>query len=116
MDDVYRNTMLVDIYGKLLTERQYETLDLYYNNDYSLGEIASHMGISRQGVYDNIRRSKKVMRDFEDKLGLVDSHLKWKKGMEAVLAQLRSINRNKIDYRDKKVLKNIEKNLLNMLK
>ena len=49
MQDVLRITLLLDFYGKLLTRRQYDIMDLHYNGDYSLGEIADHLNITRQG-------------------------------------------------------------------
>ena len=50
-------SMLLDFYGELLTDKQRECLDLHYNEDLSLSEIAEQLGISRQGVWDNIRRA-----------------------------------------------------------
>lgn len=64
-------TMLYDFYGDMLTEKQAEAIDLYYNEDLSLAEIAEPLGISRQGVRDNIKRGEKQLFDLEEKLGLV---------------------------------------------
>ena len=63
--------LLLDFYGELLTEKQRECYDLHYNEDLSLAEIAEQCGISRQGVWDNIRRAEATLRDFEEKTGLV---------------------------------------------
>jgi predicted DNA-binding protein YlxM (UPF0122 family) len=62
--------LLFDFYGDLLTEKQRESLDYYYNDDLSLGEIAAVHGISRQGVRDNIKRAEAILLEMEDKLGL----------------------------------------------
>ena len=62
--------LLLDFYGDLLTEKQREALDFYYNEDLSLGEIGANLGISRQGVRDNIKRAEAVILEMEDKLGL----------------------------------------------
>lgn len=62
---------LFDFYGPLLTKKQQEYLSLYYQNDFSLGEIAENFDISRQAVYDNINRSEKLLKNYEDKLHLV---------------------------------------------
>ena len=53
-----RQTMLLDLYGDLLTDKQRECYDLHYNEDLSLSEIAEQLSISRQGVWDNIRRAE----------------------------------------------------------
>ena len=63
-------TMLFDFYGDILTERQKEFYDLYYNEDLSLGEIAENYGITRQGVRDVIVRAEAILTDLEDKTGL----------------------------------------------
>lgn len=63
--------MLMDFYGQLLTDKQYEALDMYYNEDLSLAEIADEEEISRQGVRDAIKRGEKLLNGYEEKLGLV---------------------------------------------
>ena len=70
-NQTYRMTMLYDFYGEVLTDRQKEFFDLYYNEDLSLGEIAENYGISRQGVRDVIVRAEAVMTEIEDKTGLM---------------------------------------------
>ena len=70
-DGLVNNTMLFDFYGELLTEKQKEYYDLHYNEDLSLGEIAEQSGISRQGVWDIIRRAEAAMQSVEDKTGLI---------------------------------------------
>lgn len=62
--------LLLDFYGDLLTEKQRESLDFYYNDDLSLGEIGANLGISRQGVRDNIKRAEAILLEMEEKLGL----------------------------------------------
>lgn len=69
-ETVYR-TMLFDFYGELLTEKQREYFDLHYNADYSLSEIAEMTGISRQGVWDIIKRAEETLRKTEEKTGLI---------------------------------------------
>ena len=61
---------LLDFYGDLLSERKHSVMDLYYNEDLSLGEIAEEIGISRQGVHDIIKKSEDELRFYEEKLGL----------------------------------------------
>ena len=67
-NQTYRMTMLFDFYGELLTERQKEFFDLYYNEDLSLAEIAENAGISRQGVRDGIKRGEQILQEMEEKL------------------------------------------------
>lgn len=62
--------ILLDIYGKLLTDKQYDVLDLYYNDDLSLAEIAEQYDISRQGVHDSIKRGEELLLNYESVLGL----------------------------------------------
>ena len=70
-NQAYRMTMLFDFYGDLLTERQREFYDLYYNEDLSLAEIAENYGISRQGVRDVIVRAEAAMSEIEEKTQII---------------------------------------------
>lgn len=69
--DTFQMSMLFDFYGELLTEKQKQLFDLYYNDDLSLTEIAENSGITRQGARDAIMRGEAVLRETEDKIGLV---------------------------------------------
>ncbi|NCB04937.1 MAG: putative DNA-binding protein [Clostridia bacterium] len=82
--DTYRMSMLFDFYGELLTEKQKELFDLYYNEDLSLSEIAEHVGITRQGVRDAIMRAEEVLRDTEDKLKLMKRYGSIEKQIEKI--------------------------------
>ena len=77
-------TVLLYFYGELLTEKQRECCELYYNEDLSLSEIAEQSGISRQGVWDNIRRAESALREFEEKTGLIRRLGEQRKGLEAI--------------------------------
>lgn len=84
-NQTYRMTMLFDFYGELLTERQKEFFDLYYNEDLSLAEIAENAGISRQGVRDVIVRAEAIMTDLEDKTGLMKRFMLMQQQVQAIL-------------------------------
>ena len=64
--------MLYDFYGELLTPRQKEVLQYYYEENYSLSETAEELGVSRQAVHDTIHKAEKALRSYEQKLGLVE--------------------------------------------
>ena len=94
-NQTYRMTMLFDFYGEVLTERQKEFFDLYYNEDLSLAEIAENYGISRQGVRDVIVRAEAIMTELEDKTGLLKRFMQMKDKLSAIeeaAAQIRTIN------------------------
>ena len=71
MDKFARVALLADFYGPLLTEKQRNVLDLYYQQDFSLAEIADLSKISRQGIHDLLKRTEQNLAQYEDKLGLV---------------------------------------------
>lgn len=77
-------SLLMDFYGQLLTEKQLEALEFYYNDDLSLAEIADEMSISRQGVRDFIKRGEKQLSEFEQKLGLAGRFEKIKDKIEKI--------------------------------
>lgn len=70
MEKNLKYSALLSIYGALLTEKQLSTMEYYYDDDLSLGEIAENTGISRQGVRDFIKRAEEMLDFYEEKLGL----------------------------------------------
>ncbi|MBP3520551.1 MAG: DNA-binding protein [Oscillospiraceae bacterium] len=95
-NQAYRMTMLYDFYGDMLTDRQKEFYDLYYNEDLSLAEIAENYGISRQGVRDVIVRAEATLTELEDKTGIIKRFHKMQEELAAMedtvdgIAQLNS--------------------------
>lgn len=94
-NQTYRMSMLFDFYGDLLTDRQKEFYDLYYNEDLSLAEIAENYSISRQGVRDVIVRAEAAMTEIEDKTHLIRRFHEMRKQLQEISAaaqQIKSVN------------------------
>lgn len=87
MDKNVRICLLFSFYRNMLTKRQIDCVDLYYNEDLSLAEISELLGITRQGVRDNIKRAEHTMNDTEERLGLVSKFL----GISEKLAKIDDI-------------------------
>ena len=78
----HRINALFDFYGPLLTERQQTLMRCYFHDDYSLGEIAAEFQISRQAVYEHLKRAEAVLEDYERKLGLAARHADLHKNLD----------------------------------
>lgn len=87
LDQTTTDILLLDIYGPMLTERQHSMLRQYLEEDLSLGEISQLEGITRQGVRDSIVKGQTILRETEQKLGLLRKELE----LHSVLEQLESI-------------------------
>lgn len=85
-NDAFSMTLLFDFYGELLTEKQKTYFDLYYNQDFSLAEIAEEEGISRQGVHDTLNRTEATLRNFEEKTGFVARAMERKTALETIVS------------------------------
>ncbi|KPU28242.1 DNA-binding protein [Caloranaerobacter sp. TR13] len=83
--------LLFDFYGKLLSDRQYTIIEMYYIHDLSLSEIGEQLNISRQGVHDILKRAEKRLLNYEEKLGLVEKFLKDKDKIKIILKRLNLI-------------------------
>ena len=70
MDKKLQISLLFDFYGQLLTDKQRDIIYNYYNNDFSLSEIADNLNITRQGVFDNLKRAETTLLEMENKIGL----------------------------------------------
>ena len=70
-----RMNALFEFYAALLTDKQMNYIELYYADDYSLAEIAEEFQVSRQAVYDNIKRTEKILEDYEKKLHMYSDYI-----------------------------------------
>ena len=98
MDKKVKISILCDLYGKLLTPKQLEFLNDYYNNDLSLSEIAENNEITRQAVRDIIKKGEKKTLNQEKKI-------------EQVLSELTKIQKNSSDKQVETILETIKKEL-----
>jgi uncharacterized protein len=91
LEKLLQISALFDFYGALLTEKQQRCLEMHLFEDFSLSEIGSELGISRQAVYDIIHRSEQSLRDYEAKLGLVARHEKERQEIQAISELVRGL-------------------------
>ena len=111
MDKKVEISVLCQLYGKLLTEKQYLFIEDYYNNDLSLSEIAENNNITRQVVRDNIKKGEKKLFEYEEKLKFMKRTLNQEKKIEKVLSELTKIQKDYSDKQISNVLENIKKEL-----
>lgn len=85
--DIEKNlqiSILLDYYSVMLTDKQHDVIDLYYNEDLSLSEIAEHEKITRQGVRDSIKRGEQTLLEMEEKFHLAEKSLKYAAMIEEI--------------------------------
>ena len=105
-------SFLLDFYGDMLTEKQRDVVELYYNDDLSLSESAENEGITRQGVRDSIKRAEAQLLEMEERLGLAKRFREMRDGFEAIRAAAQDIQEyndrygysREIDERAKRIL------------
>lgn len=109
IDKMVEIEILYSQYSSLLTEKQREIISLYYEEDYSLGEISQFLDISRQSVHDSLKRSEKSLREYEEKLKIVEKS-------EKIDELLNKANRI-LDYQNKSTdaINDTEKDLKDIL-
>ena len=115
MDKNVNISILMDFYGQLLTLKQLDAMDLYYNDDLSLSEIALELGISRQGVRDSIKRGEKQLYELEEKLGLVKRFNDISKNIDIMNSVIDSLQIADGDKEKLDKIKEISKGLTNDL-
>ena len=104
-------SMLWQIYGKLLTEKQYEYIDYYYNNDLSLSEIAENDNITRQAVRDIIKKGERKLFEYEEKLLFMKKTINQEQKIQRVLWNLTKIQKDSSDKQISSILEEIKKEL-----
>ena len=101
-------TFLLDFYGDMLTEKQREVVEAYYNEDLSLAEIAEDRDITRQGVRDAIKRAEQQLMEMEDRLGLAKRFKEVQDALTVICDRAVSIQeRNSARADDPEIRKNV---------
>ena len=111
MEKNVKNSILCKLYGKLLSEKQLEFIDDYYNNDLSLSEIAENHGITRQAVRDMLKKGEKKLFEYEEKLLFMKRMLNQEKKIEEILLELTKIQKDYTDNEVASILENVKKEL-----
>lgn len=84
LDTIAQTSLLYDFYGALLTEKQREVMELYHEENFSIVEIAEELGVTKQAIHENLKKSEKILRSYEEKLGLMKSLLETRDLIEAI--------------------------------
>ena len=100
-------SILLDIYGKTLTDKQQDVLDLYYNENLSLAEIAEEVGITRQAVRDCIVKGEKKLFNLEEKIGVMKKTNYQEKQLQKILSELAQIQIKDSDEHINDIIKNV---------
>ena len=111
MDKKVEISMLCDIYGKLLTEKQFEFINDYYNKDLGLSEIAENNNITRQAVRDIIKKGERKLFEYEEKLLFMKKTVTQEQKIQAVLSELTKIQVSSSDRKIANILDGIKKEL-----
>ena len=111
MDKKVEVSILIEIYGNLLTEKQLEILDNYYNLDLSLSEIGENNEITRQAVRDILKKGEKKLFEFEEKLQIMKKMQKQEKQISIILSELTQIETKFSDEQIAEILSHIKSEL-----
>ena len=111
MEEKVEISILLEIYGKLLTEKQYQYIDYYYNEDLSLSEIAENENITRQAVRDLIKKGERKLFEYEEKLLFMKKTSNQEQKIQRVLWHLTKIQKDSSDKQVNSILEEIKKEL-----
>ena len=115
MEKNVKISIMLDIYGKMLTEKQYKLLDDYYNNDLSLSEIAENEEITRQAVRDNLKKGENNLFEYEEKLGFMKKTIEQEEKIESIISEIENLDLNNSEKGILKALTNIKNKLSSLI-
>ncbi len=99
LNKLVRTVWLYDFYGNLLTPKQKNIMELYYHQDLSLGEIANLTGVSRQAIYDLLKRVQVTLEEYEEKLGYLSYHFRQQECVEKLIKLISLSELNELEKR-----------------
>ena len=115
MEKFVEQTLLYDFYGELLTERQQQVYESVVLEDYSLSEVAEDLGISRQGAHDFIKRGRRALAEYEEKLKLLERFCEIRQNLKTIQEDLQLIDRSGMQSGNLYMLDQIDKNLFRII-
>ncbi len=104
-------SILLDIYGSMLTDKQFKLLDDYYNNDLSLSEIGENDNITRQAVRDNLKKGENKLFEYEEKLGFMKKEIMQEELIDEILSSIDNIEKTIQDKETSKMFKDVKEKL-----
>ena len=116
MEDKVKISILLEIYGNLLTDKQKSLLEDYYNNDLSLSEIAENNEITRQAVRDILKKGEKKLFEYEEKLGIMKKNSIQEEQIAMILSEIAKINSKDSDKEIARVLEDVKNRFKNHFK
>lgn len=111
MEKNVKVSILCQIYGKLLTKKQFEIITDYYDNDLSLSEIAENNQITRQAVRDIIKKSEKKLYELEEELSFMEKQINYEKKINCIIEKIEQIQKEEINLKNKENLEKIKEEL-----
>ncbi len=115
MEKNVKVSILCQIYGKLLTKKQFEIITDYYDNDLSLSEIAENNQITRQAVRDIIKKSEKKLYELEEELSFMEKQINYEKKINCIIEKIAQIQKEEINLKNKENLDKIKKELKSLI-
>lgn len=115
MEKNVKVSILCQIYGKLLTKKQFEIITDYYDNDLSLSEIAENNQITRQAVRDIIKKSEKKLYELEEELSFMERQINYEKKINCIIEKIVQIQKEEINLKNKENLDKIKKELKSLI-
>lgn len=112
MEKRFEISLLFDFYSELLTEKQSDIMDLYFNNDLSLSEIAEINKTSRQAIHDTIKTCEKLLLVYEQKLNLSNKAHKMKEISENIISELDKLQINIEDDKMNRIIYDIKNQII----
>lgn len=115
MEKKVQLSMLCEIYGNLLTKKQFNVLNDYCNEDLSISEIAENNNTTRQAINDIVKKGENKLLEYESSLGIMKKTIKQEKQIQMILSELGKIKENSSDKTIEKILNNVQKELVSLV-